>query len=219
MLNRVRNAVMRHSTLAKLAAMVAPSLFGCGTTSVPLQCEPTADAAALAGRASPYDSLQFTVGDQEALLCYSRPYTRGRTIFGELIPFDTLWRTGANEPSILHLPFAATIAGLELRPGKYSLYTVPNPGNWVLVVNASTTQWGLTRDERGARGNLFPNAYTDAVRRQEVGRVPVADESIDHVEQLTFRAEPNGPDASRLLIEWDSTRVIVPIALVPDGGG
>lgn len=214
MFNRVKSALMRNATLAKLAAIVAPSLFGCGASSVPLQCEPTADAETLAQRASPYDSLQFAVGEHEALICYSRPYTRGRTIFGELIPFDSLWRTGANEPTILHIPFRARIAGLEVRPGKYSLYTVPSPDQWQVVVNASTSQWGLTRDERGARGNLFQNAYTEAVQRQEVGRAPVESEPIDDVEQLTFRAEPAGPEATRLLLEWSTTRVIVPIEAI-----
>src|SRR5687768_6929301 len=93
---------------ATLALDRARSWFG-----VPLRCGPRGSAA----RVSPDDSLSFTVGGKEALLCYGRPLARGRLIFGGLVPYDALWRTGANEPTLLHLPFRAQIAGVAVPKG------------------------------------------------------------------------------------------------------
>jgi hypothetical protein len=158
--------------------------------------------------------LPFTVSDRPALLCYGRPAVGGRRIFGGLVPFGALWRTGADEPTTLHLPFAASVAGLQVPRGRYSLYTVPEEsgaGSWQLVLNRSTRQSGRTRDEVGRRGNHFPNAYTAAVRSTEVGRVPVDTESIDPVERLTARVVPGERSAALLLIEWERVRIRVPI--------
>jgi len=144
-------------------------------------------------------------------ICYSRPSTRGRVVFGELVPFDTLWRTGANEPTILHLSESSSIAGLTVGPGSVSIYTVPSTHQWTVVVNASTTQWGLTREERGPRGVLQPNAYTEDIRAREIGRAPIRTDSIPFVEQLTIGfSEPEG-QVIELWIDWERTRAVVPI--------
>ena len=188
--------------------------LACDTGAPPMTCQPWGDSAALAERPSPYDSVTFAQGHElVAKLCYSRPYARGRVVFGGLVPYDTLWRTGANEPTIIHLSRPAEIAGLRVDAGDYSLYTVPSESRWTLVVNASTSQWGLTREERGAQGNLFPNAYTDEVRAQEVGRAPIEIEPIDPVEQLTARFVGTPPDV-QLLFEWEGARIVVPIRLL-----
>ncbi len=173
---------------------------------VPLECgHPAQD-----GRASPHATLRFDVGGHAALLCYSRPSARARKIFGDVVPYGELWRTGANEPTVIHLPFAADVAGLSVAKGSYSLYTVPDPDRWLLVVNRSTRQWGLTRPERGAKGQLFASAYTEMVRRAEVGRMPIETRRIPHVEQLTARAE-TGADATVPLFEWETTQARVPL--------
>jgi CubicO group peptidase (beta-lactamase class C family) len=178
-----------------------------------LACEPTSpDRVRLATRASPYDSVSVPLGTAAGKLCYSRPAMRGRAVFGsELVPYDTLWRTGANDPTIIHLPVAAEVAGLRLEPGKYSLYTVPGRSRWTVVLNASTTQGGLTRDE-----GQFRNQYTAEVRAQEIGRAPVPVEAIEQpVERLTIRTEATGPDAGELVLEWERTRVRIPVRKVP----
>ena len=101
-----------------------------------LHCTP-APQVPVAGRASPYDSVTVPLGSDTALLCYGRPSMRGRTIFGGLIPFGELWRTGANEPTILHLPVAAKIAGIPVEAGSYSIYTMPGQTEWTVIVNRS----------------------------------------------------------------------------------
>ena len=165
-----------------------------------LACRPTATGDDLAGRASPYDSTTFALGDGQAKVCYSRPSLRGRAMIGsDAVPYDTLWRTGANEPTIIHLDAPAEIAGMRVEAGSYSLYTVPRAGNeWTVIVNRSTSQWG------------HEGRYTQDVRDQEVGRASIPHESVDTpVEQFTIRAMEGGETG--LVMEWENSRVRVPI--------
>lgn len=164
-----------------------------------LACEPTASGADLADRTSPYDSATIRVGGGTAKVCYSRPSLRGRTMIGgEAVPYDTLWRTGANEPTIIHLDTAAEIAGVAVEPGQYSLYTVPREsGPWTLIVNRATSQWG------------HESRYTPEVRAQEVARTDVDAEILESpVEQLAIR--PMDGDAG-FFLEWQNTRVTIPV--------
>ena len=185
-------------SVAALFALAAPA-----RAQAPV-CEPQGGTPeSRASRPSPYDSVSFAVGGQPAKLCYGRPSMRGRAIFGDLLPWDMLWRVGANEPTTLHLTVPAEVAGIRVAAGKYSIYTVPSTRKWVVVLNASTSQGGLTRDE-----GQFRNEYTEDVRAQEVGRALVPSERIGNaVEQLTIRAEARGTNAADLVVEWENTRV------------
>lgn len=147
-------------------------------------------------RTSPLDSLSFKVGASDVKVCYSRPSLRGRTMFGsDLVPYGKIWRTGANEPTMIHTTGAITIAGVAVPAGTYSLYTVPGEKEWEIVVNRAIKQWG------------HESAYTDEVKAQEVGRGKVkADAATAPVEKLTFTWE-NGA----LVLAWDKTRVGIPV--------
>jgi hypothetical protein len=199
-----------------LAAACAPAQNGVETPGggggqvvtqpvVPLQCEPS-PRMPLEGRASPYDSVRIRVGAEQALVCYGRPSARGRQIFGGLVPYGQLWRTGANEPTILHLPFTASVAGLTVPAGVYSLYTVPGDAEWTLIINRSTSQWG------------HESSYTAEIQAQELGRATVRTERLDqHVEVFTIRSEPTSAGAD-LLLEWERTRVRVPLRVLEASG-
>ena len=155
----------------------------------------------LAKRKSPLDSLSFTVGGKTAKVCYGRPSLRGRQMIGgEAVPYGKIWRTGANEPTMIHTTGPMTLAGLKLPAGSYSLYTVPGKTEWEIVVNRSITQWG---EESG---------YTEEVKKQELGRAKVKPENASApVEQFTIRAEPGSGDAKALVLEWEKTRVRIPV--------
>lgn len=175
-----------------------------GSAAGDLACRPTATGDDLVGRSSPYDSTRIVVGEGEAKICYSRPSLRGRTMIGgDAVPYDTLWRTGANEPTIIHLSAAASIAGIAVEPGSYSLYTVPREGDqWTLIVNRSTSQWG------------HEDRYTPEVRAQEVGRGDVVAESVEEpIEQFTIRPAESGDPG--MIVEWQNSRVHVPIEAAP----
>ena len=152
------------------------------------------------GRQSPLDSVTFAVGASKVKLCYGRPSLRGRTMIGgAAVPYGKLWRTGANEPTVFYTPVPLAIAGIEVAPGFYSLYTVPGEREWEIIVNRATSQWG------------HESRYTEAVKRQEIGRGKAPAERIETpVETFTIRAEPSG-GAQSLLLEWEHTRVRVPV--------
>jgi hypothetical protein len=156
----------------------------------------------LATRKSPLDSLSFSVGGKGVKVCYGRPSLRGRAMIGgEAVPYGKLWRTGANEPTMIHATGPITVAGLKVPPGTYSLYTVPGPSDWQVIVNRSTTQWGEESN------------YTPDVQAKEIGRATVKAEKLPaKVETFTIRAEPSTGDATALLLEWQDTRVRIPLA-------
>lgn len=177
-------------------ARASAPMAGAAASAGAGHCAPTAPTA---NRASPYDSTAVPVGGSNALVCYSRPSVKGRTIFGGLVPYGKLWRTGANEPTILHLPVAATVAGIPVEPGSYSLYTVPGADEWTVIVNRSTSQWGVE------------SQYTPQIQAQEVGRATVPAMRADSpVETFTLRAAPRGR-ASDLVMEWENARVRIPV--------
>lgn len=155
----------------------------------------------LATRKSPLDSLSFKVGAAEVKLCYGRPSARGRTMIGGAnVPFGKLWRTGANEPTMIHTTGPIVIAGVAVPAGSYSIYSVPGEKSWEIIVNRSITQWG---EEHG---------YTDAVKAQEVAHGTVQSSALPKpVETMTFHTESGAGGAVNLLLEWESTRVTIPI--------
>ncbi len=155
----------------------------------------------LATRKSPLDSLSFKVGSAEVKLCYGRPSARGRTMIGgDNVPFGKLWRTGANEPTMIHTTGPIVIAGVAVPAGSYSIYTIPDPKTWHVIVNRSITQWG---EEHG---------YTDAVKAQEVAHGMAASSVLPTaVETMTFRTETGSGGTVNLLLEWEKTRVTIPI--------
>lgn len=153
-------------------------------------------------RKSPLDSMSFSVGGKNVKVCYGRPSLRGRQMVGgEAVPFGQIWRTGANEPTMIHTTGPISVAGLKVPAGSYSLYTVPGKTEWEVVVNRSTTQWG---EESG---------YTDEIKKQELGRAKVKSEAIaTPVERFTIRAEPASGEAKALVLEWEKTRVRIPLS-------
>ncbi len=173
-----------------------------------LACWFRGDRSGLARRASPLDSVDFSIGGQRARLCYGRPSARERMVFGGVVPYNDLWRLGANEPTTLHIPVAATIAGIAVDPGDYAILAVPSRGDWAIVVTASTSQWGrVETTEAGARSQ-----YTDEVRAREVGRAMVPSRRLgSHVEALTIRAESAGTTGADLIVEWERTQVRIPV--------
>lgn len=153
------------------------------------------------GRKSPLDSLTFTVGSKSVKLCYGRPSSRGRVMVGgEAVPFGKLWRTGANEPTIFYAPLSITVAGMRVPAGVYSLYSVPGATQWEIIVNRSISQWGEE------------SYYTQEVKLQEVGRATVKREAVtEPIETFTIRAELGANGAATLILEWEKTRIRIPL--------
>ena len=179
-----------------------------------MDCTPYASPEQLAERPSPYDSVEVMVDSARIKVCYSRPYANGRVIFGGLVPWDTLWRTGANEPTIIYLSHGAEIAGMPVKRGKYSIYTVPSQTQWEVVVNASTGQWGQTRALPLSDGSIGESSYTPEVEAQEVGRAAIETRAVDFTEQFTAGFGETTRSFVELWLDWEETRVVVPVRLL-----
>src|SRR5688572_13451014 len=92
---------------------------------------------------SPEGEAVFTKEDLMVKVFYNRPYKKGREIFGSLVPYDKVWRTGANEATTFETSRDLTIEGKTLKAGKYSLWTIPRPDSWTIIFNSEYGQWGI----------------------------------------------------------------------------
>ena len=161
-------------------------------------CARRGDAQALAERASPLDSAQVTVAGAVLKVCYGRPSVRGRQVAGGLVPLGQPWRLGANEPTTLHVPFAAEIGGVRVEPGSYSVYVVASERSWEVHVNRSVSRWGIPIDA--------------AVQAEDVGTATVpVDQVGSSVELLTLTFAPPAGNGTELVVEWEKLKVRVPI--------
>lgn len=145
----------------------------------------------LATRSSPLDSVTFAAGGRTAKICYSRPSARGRMVMDSLVPYGRSWRTGANEPTTLYLPAAAEIGGATLDAGRYYITSIPTAGDWTIVFNTTNVT-----DPAQILQSLVEVARGSG--RSERVAAPI--------EKFTIR-----PEGRELLLEWERTRVRIPI--------
>lgn len=95
---------------------------------------------------SPFSKVEQTVGLTEVSLEYSRPNMRGRTIFGDLVPYGRVWRLGANANTKITFSTNVTVGGKELKAGTYALFAIPNENNWDVVFYSSAENWGAPQE-------------------------------------------------------------------------
>ena len=147
------------------------------------------------GQLSVRDTARATVGGANVWVDYSRPMKRGREIFGNVVPWNTPWRTGANAATQFNTPVDLTIGGATVPAGMYTLWTLPTPTGWQLIINKLTGEWG-----------------TEYHTEQDLVRVDAKVETLPMaVEQFTIAFEP--PAAPTVLtFTWDRTKVSVPVA-------
>src|SRR5437899_1233064 len=93
-------------------------------------------------RPSPAATAQATLDGKNISIAYSQPSMRGRKIMGDLVPYDQVWRTGANDATTLTTESDLNIGGTAVPKGTYTLYTLPSAGTWKLIINKQTGQWG-----------------------------------------------------------------------------
>ena len=158
-----------------------------------------ATPAEAAQRTSPRRAIAFAVGATQARVCYGAPSARGRVVMGELVPYGEPWRAGADEATALILEGPAVVGGVQLQAGAHSLFVVPGATSWEVVINSQVERWGIPIDE--------------AVRAADVGTFSVVPEpTAAPVETLTYQFTSTGADAGELVLEWESTRIRIPVA-------
>ena len=114
-------------------------------------------------QASPKGYIKQTVGLTDVEVTYSRPGARGRAVFGNLVPFGKLWRTGANENTIINFSDDVVIDGKTLKKGKYAIYTIPKIESWEVIFYLSTDNWGLPENWNDAYVALRTTVKEDAL--------------------------------------------------------
>jgi hypothetical protein len=158
-------------------------------------------------RVSPHETVTATIGGDELKLVYGRPYTtkpgttEARKIWGGLVPYGKVWRTGADEATLLTTAQPIDIGGYSLAAGTYSLFTVPNEdGTAKLVINKKTGQWGIPYNEEAEKAN-------------ELARVDLKKTTLDKpVDQFTMAIEPSGAGGA-LKMMWETTEYSIPFTV------
>ena len=148
-------------------------------------------------RPSPPATATGTIDGATITIDYSSPGVKGRKIWGELVPYDKVWRTGANEATIFQTDKDIKVEGKTLKAGKYSLYTIPGKDDWVFIFNSQTGQWGI-KDEAGT---------TTEDPAKDVLRVTVKSEKSETFnEKMKFVVGENG-----FALEWENLKVPVSV--------
>jgi hypothetical protein len=146
-------------------------------------------------KASPAATTSATIGGKLVTIDYSAPSVRGRKIFGDLVPYGKIWRTGANSSTTLTTEGNLEVKGLKIPKGKYSLYSLPREGGLTLVVNKQTGQWGTEYDAAQDLGRV----------EMEVGKPGTP------VETMTITLKATGNDKGTLVIAWANLTASAPI--------
>lgn len=149
---------------------------------------------------SPEENISFEQDKVKIHVFYNRPFKKNRAIFGDLVPFGEVWRTGANEATTFETNQDLTIEGRKLRKGKYTLWTIPGAETWTVIFNSEYGQWGISSD---GLANRDPHRDVLSVEVHPV-------QSEREFEQFTISFEKVGEDLEMVLI-WDKTLVAVPI--------
>lgn len=158
----------------------------------------------LEGRLSSLESASTSFGDVMVKVCYGAPLRRDpnnpevtREIMGALVPYDAPWRMGANEATAIYLSAGASVGGVALDAGAYSLYATPTMGDWTVHINSVNERWGIPIDP--------------GVTANDVGSFMVTpgmvEEAVDQLRYSFMEAE-GGAD---LVMEWEQTSISIPI--------
>ncbi|MEO1368564.1 MAG: DUF2911 domain-containing protein, partial [Acidobacteriota bacterium] len=144
-----------------------------------------------AERASKNGRTEGVVDGVAVALEYGRPHVRDRQIWGELVPFDKVWRTGADEATTISFSEDVTVEGQPLEAGTYSLFTIPGEGKWTVIFNRKAEQWGAYKYEAG----------------EDALRVLVVPRPVEHVEVMDFHI-----DGAEVVLRWAKLAVPFTVA-------
>jgi hypothetical protein len=147
-------------------------------------------------RPSPHEKTDATVDGAKISVEYGRPYMKGRKIFGGLVPFGQVWRTGADEATALVTDSTLVVGDLTVPAGKYTVYTIPGEQEWTLIVNKQTGQWGTQYSEG-----------------QDLGRVKMKVAKPDTpAEQFTINIQDTA-GGGEFQFTWDTARATAPFTV------
>jgi hypothetical protein len=141
--------------------------------------------------ASPSATLTQTVGLTDITIKYSRPGVKGRQIWGSLVPYDQIWRTGANQATTINFSEDVTIGGQKLPKGTYAFFTIPGRDQWTVVFNKQAEQWGAFSHDAS----------------QDVLKLTVRPERADFREWMQFDIPEMTTDTAKIVLRWENLAV------------
>ncbi len=166
------------------------SIFGLGLLSA-------ANAQIEIPQPSPKSTLVQEVGVTKITIEYSSPAVKGRVVWGDLVPYDQVWRTGANKATAVTFSKDVKIGGVEVKAGSYSIFTIPGKEEWTMILNKNTELWGSDNYKE----------TEDAVR------IKVKPEPITFRERLLFTVSNFDNNKAQIDMEWERVKVSIPIEL------
>jgi Protein of unknown function (DUF2911) len=150
---------------------------------------------------SPVATINQKVGLLDVNVEYSRPSAKGRKIFGDLVPYNEIWRTGANASTKIEFTDDVTVGSIALKKGKYSFYVIPTEKEWTIIFNKNLTNWGA-------------DGYLET---EDAGRTSaIASKSSTFVESFTLGVNNLAPNGCTIDIAWENTFVSVPVKFDTD---
>jgi hypothetical protein len=155
-------------------------------------------------KASPAATISQMVGFTNIEIKYSRPATRGRAIFGELVPYGRIWRVGANASTKITIDTEIAVLGNKLPKGTYALYAFPKENEWEVVFHNNTTHWGDGRTQYNPEEDVF---------RIKVKPLSTA----SHQENFLISFDNISHDSCDMIWHWAKTRVVIPITVDTKG--
>ncbi|HEY0785486.1 MAG TPA: DUF2911 domain-containing protein [Acidobacteriaceae bacterium] len=177
-----------------LSAALSAALLPCRAAAQP-QAAHTQAATTDKPLPSPPAQAQVTMAGKAVVIDYNTPMMRGRKIMGGLVPYDKVWRTGANPATSLKTQTDLRIGSAQVPAGSYTLYTLPSAGTWMLIINKQTGQWGTQYDQA-----------------QDLARVPMNKASLPQPqEKMSITFENTHGDSTELHVRWETTDVSVPV--------
>ncbi len=154
------------------------------------------DASSKEVRPSPKSMVHKRIGLTDVTVNYGSPGVKGRTIFGGLVPYDKIWRAGANEATTIELSTDAKVGGKAIPAGIYSLFTIPTEGEWTVIINKVANQWGAYKYSKD----------------EDVARFSVAQKESDHShERMKFGFKNLTDNSANLVLAWADLMVPIPI--------
>ena len=176
------------------AAFLALAVSLCLPSLLPAQMASDSDHGSKA-LPSPPAIATVELAGKNLTINYNTPLMRGRKIFGELVPFDKVWRTGANPATSFKTEGGLDVGGVMVPAGSYTLYTLPSEGTWKLIINKQTGQWGTVY-----------NQDQDLVR-VDMKKAPLASPQ----EKMSISFEHTRGSSTELHVRWETTDVWVPV--------
>ncbi|MCU0446980.1 MAG: DUF2911 domain-containing protein [Microscillaceae bacterium] len=151
-------------------------------------------------KASTLAMATYLDGDNYLKVTYGQPLKKGRAIFGDLVPYGQIWRTGANEATEFTTTRDIKIDKRTLKAGTYTIFSIPDKDQWTVIFNGVLGQWGAYKYEE--------------VKSKNVLEMPIKVQSgEDEYEAFTIQFEPDKKGANLVLL-WDKTRIVIPITFV-----